>query len=179
MAMASVIRLLYAALRHVPTGKGAKESSIRRLWLFLLLSIASCGRGERVARVQFQFISWAADCLFVQIPTSKSDIEGLMSYAKLCAANPWNPVCCLPTALGVEILSRNITSNTQFLFGDADEATSYMVTQLQTALKTVMIVVGEENLGATFDRLTGHFLKKTAIGFMRSNHECISNDSRE
>lgn len=179
MAMASAIRLLYAALRHVPTGKGAKESSVRRLWLFLLLSIASCGRGERVARVQFQFISWAADCLSVQIPTSKSDIEGLMSYAKFCAANPWNPVCCLPTALGVEFLSRNVTSSMQFLFGDADEKTSYMVTQLQTALKTVMNVVGEEKLGATFDRLTGHFLKKTAIGFMRSNHECISNDSRE
>ncbi len=132
-----------------------------------------------MARVQFQFISWAADCLSVQIPTSKSDIEGLMSYAKLCAAHPWNPVCCLPTALGVEFLSRDDCSSSQFLFGDCDASTNYMVTQIQTAMKTVMNAVGEENLGATFDRLTGHFLKKTAIGFMRSNHECVSNDSRE
>ena len=179
MTMASVIRLLNAALKHVPAGKGAKESSVRRLWLYILLAIATCGRGERVGRVQFEFISWVADCLSVQIPTSKSDIEGLMSYAKLCAANPWNPLCCLPTALGVEFLSRDDSSSAQFLFGDSDKSTNYMITQIQTAMKTVMNAVGEENLGATFDRLTGHFLKKTAIGFMRSNHECVSNDSRE
>jgi hypothetical protein len=179
IAMASVVRLLNAALRHVPTGRGAKESSVRRVWLYILLAIATCGRGERVGRVQFQFISWAADCLSVQIPTSKSDLEGLMSYAKLCGANPWNPVCCLPTALGVEFLSRDDSSSVDFLFGNFDEETKSMVTQMQTALKTILNDVGEDNLGATFDRLTGHFLKKTAIGFMRSNHECISHDSRE
>jgi hypothetical protein len=179
MAMACVIRLLNAAVKHVPTGKGAKESSVRRVWLYILLAIGTCGRGERVGRVQFQFISWVADCLSVQIPTSKSDVQGLMSYAKLCAANPWNPVCCLPTALGVEFLSRDDCSSSQFLFGDCDASTNYMVTQIQTAMKTVMHEVGEEKLGATFNRLAGHFLKKTAVGFMRANYECISNDSRE
>ena len=177
--MMSVIRLLIAALNLTPTGRGAKESSIRRMWLFLLLSIATCGRGERIGRVQFQFISWFADCLTVQIPTSKSDIEGLMSYAKLCAANPWNPACCLVTALGVEFLSRDETSSVQFLFGNANDSTNYMVNQMQTALKSVLHVVGETNLGALFHQLTGHFLKKTGVGFMRSCHECVSHDSRE
>jgi hypothetical protein len=171
--------MVIAALKAVPTGRGAKESSIRRVWLFVLLSIATCGRGERVARVQLQFISWVSDCLTVQIPTSKSDQDGLMSYAKLCSANPWNPACCLVTALGVEFLSRDEASSVRFLFGNAEEQTTYMVNQMQTALKYVLNVVGEKNLGATFDRLCGHFLKKTGIAFMRSNHECISHDSRE
>jgi hypothetical protein len=179
LTMSSCIRMLIAALKAVPTGRGAKESSIRRVWLFLLLSIATCGRGERVARVQLQFISWFADCLTVQIPTSKSDQDGLMSYAKLCSANPYDPACCLVTALGVEFLSRDETSSVRFLFGNAEEQSSYMVSQMQTALKTVLNIVGEKNLGVTFDRLCGHFLKKTGIAFMRSNHECISNDSRE
>ena len=179
LAMSSCIRLLIAALKAVPTGKGSKESSIRRVWLFLLLSIATCGRGERVARVQLQFISWFADCLTVQIPTSKSDQDGLMSYAKLCSANPYDPACCLVTALGVEFLSRDDTSSVRFLFGNAEEQTGYMVNQMQTALKYVLNIVGEKNLGVTFERLCGHFLKKTGISFMRSNHECISHDSRE
>ena len=179
LTMSSCIRMLIAALKAVPTGKGAKASSIRRVWLFLLLSIATCGRGERVARVQLQFISWVADCLTVQIPTSKSDQDGLMSYAKLCSANPHDPACCLVTALGVEFLSRDDTASVRFLFGNADEQTSYMVNQMQTALKTVLNIVGEKDLGASFDRLCGHFLKKSGIAFMRSNHECISNDSRE
>lgn len=179
LSMSSCIRLLIAALKAVPTGRGAKESSIRRVWLYLLLSIATCGRGERVSRVQLQFISWYADCLTVRIPTSKSDQEGLMSYAKLCSANPYDPACCLVTALGVEFLSRDDNSSARFLFGNAEEETTYMVNQMQTALKYVLNIVGEHNLGATFDRLCGHFLKKTGIAFMRSNHECISADSRE
>jgi hypothetical protein len=114
-----------------------------------------------------QFISWYADCLTVQIPTSKSDQEGLMSYAKLCSANPYDPACCLVTALGVEFLSRPDNSCARFLFGNAEEERGYMVNQMQTALKYVLNIVGEKNLGATFDRLCGHFLK------------CISADSRE
>ena len=179
LSMAAVMRLLEAAIKYVPAGKGAAESNVRQLWLFLLLSIASCGRGERVARVQLQFISWFSDSLTAQIPTSKSDLEGLMSYAKMCAANPWNPLCCLVTALGVEFISRDASSNFQFLFGGAGATSAYTVTRLQTALKSALNIVGEESLGAPFHQLTGHFLKKTGVAFLRSCHECVSHDSRE
>jgi len=179
LSTAATMRLLEAAIKYVPTGNGAAESSVRQLWLFLLFSIATCGRGERVSRIQLQFISWFADSLTAQIPTSKSDTEGLMSYAKMCAANPWNPLCCLVTALGVEFVSRDASSSFEFLFGGAGAASDYTVTRLQTALKCILNIVGEENLGAAFHRLTGHFLKKTGVSFLRSTHECVSHDSRE
>jgi hypothetical protein len=96
---------------EVPTGSGAAESSGKQLWLFILLAIATAGRGERVSRVQFQCMTWFADVAQVQIPTSKSDILGLMSYMKMCSANPLHPLCCLVTALGVEFVSAAILCN--------------------------------------------------------------------
>jgi hypothetical protein len=111
LTMLATIRLLEAAIKYVPTGSGAAESSGKQLWLFILLAIATAGRGERVSRVQFQCMSWFADVAQVQIPTSKSDILGLMSYMKMCSANPLHPLCCLVTALGVEFVSAAILCN--------------------------------------------------------------------
>ena len=179
LTMSATIRLLEAAIKYVPCGKGAAESSVRQLWLFLLISIATLGRGERVSRIQLQVISWFADSLTVKIPTSKSDTEGLMSYEKMCSANPWNPLCCLFTALGVEFVSRDESSSFQFLFGSAGTSSQYTNLRLQNALARVLRIVGEETLGAPLSRLTGHFLKKTGISFLRSSHECVSHDSRE
>jgi hypothetical protein len=175
----AMIKLLEAAIKYVPSGKGHAESGVQQLWLYLLMSIATCGRGERVSRIQLACMSWFSDVGTVQIPTSKSDAIGAMSYEKMCSANPWNPLCCLITALGVEFLSRTSASSFQFLFGNAGDATHYMVTKLQTAMKLVQEQVGEDVLGAPLHRLTGHFLKKTSIAMMRSNHECVSHDSRE
>jgi hypothetical protein len=175
----AMIKLLEASMKYVPSGKGHAESSVQHLWLFLLMSIATCGRGERVSRIQFACMAWFSDVATVQIPTSKSDTIGAMSYAKMCSANPLNPLCCMITALGVEFLTRASNSSFQFLFGDAGDATHYMVTKLQTAMKLVQQNVGEDVLGAPLHRLTGHFLKKTSLAMMRSNHECISHDSRE
>ena len=179
LTMSATIRLLEAAIKYVPSGKGAAESSVRQLWLFLLIALATLGRGERVSRIQLQFISWFADAVTVKIPTSKSDTEGLMSYEKMCSANPWNPLCCLATALGVEFVSRDESSSFQFLFGSAGTTSHYTNLRLQTALARVLRIVGEATLGAPFSRLTGHFLKKTGIAFLRSSHECVSHDSRE
>jgi hypothetical protein len=179
LTMLATIRLLEAAMKYVPTGKGAAEACVQQLWLFILLAIATCGRGERVARVQFQCMSWSADVAEVQIPTSKSDTLGLMSYLKMCSANPHHPLCCFITALGVDFLSRNSTQSWHFLFGDAGEPSTCIGTRLLTALKTVMRTVGADTLGVPLHRLCGHFLKKTSIAFMRSNHECVSHDSRE
>ncbi len=179
LTMSATMRLLEAAMHYVPFGRGAAESSVRQLWLFLLISISTLGRGERVSRIQLQFISWFADSLTVKIPTSKSDTEGLMSYEKMCSANPWNPLCCLITALGVEFVSRDESSSFQFLFGGAGTLSHYTNLRLQNSLARVLRIVGEETLGAPLWRLTGHFLKKTGISLLRSSHECVSHDSRE
>jgi hypothetical protein len=179
LTMSATIRLLEAAIKYVPSGKGATESSVRQLWLFLLIAIATLGRGERVSRIQLQCISWFADSVTVKIPTSKSDTEGLMSYEKMCSANPWNPLCCLATALGVEFVSRDESSSFQFLFGSTGTTSHYTNLRLQTALARVLRIVGESTLCAPLSRLTGHFLKKTGIAFLRSSHECVSHDSRE
>jgi len=87
-------------------------------------------------------MTWFADVAQVQIPTSKADTLGLMSYLKMCCANPHHPLCCLVTALGVEFLSRNGTQSFQFLFGDAGEASTSIGTRLQTALKSVLRSIG-------------------------------------
>ena len=73
-------------VRYVPAGKGRSESAVSRLWLFLLMALATLGRGERVSRIQFCCITAFCDALTIQIPTSKSDMMGVMSYAKACFA---------------------------------------------------------------------------------------------
>jgi hypothetical protein len=43
LTMLATIRLLEAAMKYVPTGKGAAEACVQQLWLFILLAIATCG----------------------------------------------------------------------------------------------------------------------------------------
>ena len=80
LGSSDIMKVIEAAFRYVPEGKGRAQSAVQRLWLFILMALASMGRGERVSRVQFQCIRAFSDCLTIQIPTSKSDILGLMSY---------------------------------------------------------------------------------------------------
>jgi hypothetical protein len=153
---------------------------MEKLWLFLLMALATLGRGERVSRIQFSCITTFCDALTVKIPTSKSDILGLMSYAKLCYANSEDPTCCLVTALGVEFLSRLPTGNFQYLFGESGESSGYIVKQMAAALRTIIEKVGADNLGTHIERLTTHFLKKTGLRILRDHAaEIIDNDSRE
>jgi hypothetical protein len=144
------------------------------------MALATLGRGERVSRIQFCCITAFCDALAIQIPTSKSDIVGLMSYAKACFANCAEPTCCLATALGVEFLSRSPTGNFQFLFGESGENSRYIVQQMAVALRTIIDSVGAANLGTTVDRLTTHFLKKTGLRLLRDMAAgIIDDDSKE
>ena len=167
-------------VRYVPEGRGRSESAASRLWLFVLMALATLGRGERVSRIQFCCIAAFCDALTVQIPTSKTDIMGLMSYAKACFANCEDPTYCLATALGVEFLSRSPTGNFQFLFGESGETSRYIVQQMATALRTVIDSVGAASLGTTIERLTTHFLKKTGLRLLRDMAAgLIDEDSKE
>jgi hypothetical protein len=144
------------------------------------MALATLGRGERVSRIQFSCISAFCDALTVQIPTSKSDIMGLMSYAKACFANCEDPTCCVATALGVELLSRSPTGNFQFLFGESGETSRYIVQQMAAALRTVIESVGAATLGTTLERLTTHFVKKTGLRLLRDQAAgIIDEDSKE
>jgi hypothetical protein len=144
------------------------------------MALSTLGRGERVSRIQFSCITAFCDALTVQIPTSKSDILGLMSYAKACFANCEDPTCCVATALGVEFLSRLPTGNFQFLFGESGETSRYIVQQMAAALRTVIDSVGAATLGTTIERLTTHFLKKTGLRMLRDMAAgIIDDDSKE
>ena len=180
LGSSDIMKVIEAACRYVPEGKGRAQSAVQRLWLFILMALASMGRGERVSRVQFQCIRAFCDSLTVQIPTSKSDILGLMSYAKMCYANARNPMCCLATALGVEFLSRDPNGGFQFLFGEQGESGSYIVKQMQGALRLIIDKIGADSLGTTSDRLTTHFLKKTGMRLLRDfGAGIVESDSRE
>jgi hypothetical protein len=180
LGSSDIMKVIAAAFRYVPEGKGRAQSAVQRLWLFILMALASMGRGERVSRVQFSCIRAFCDCLTIQIPTSKSDILGLMSYAKMCYANARNPMCCLATALGVEFLSRDPNGGFQFLFGEQGESGSYIVKQMQGALRLIIDQIGAASLGTTSDRLTTHFLKKTAMRLLRDfGAGIVESDSRE
>jgi hypothetical protein len=180
LGSSDILKVIEAAFKYVPEGKGRAQSAVQHLWLFILMAVASIGRGERVSRVQFTCIRAFCDALTIQIPTSKSDILGLMSYAKLCYANPNKPMCCLATALGVEFLSRSPTGNFQFLFGEQGEQGSYIVKQMQAALRLIIDKIGAASLGTTSDRLTTHFLKKTAMRLLRDfGAGIVEADSRE
>ena len=133
-----------------------------------------------MSRIQFSCITASCDSLNVQIPTSKSDTLGLMSYAKSCYANCEDPRCCLATALGVEVLSRLPTGNFQYLFGESGESSGYIVKQMAAALRTIIESVGADTLGTSIERLTTHFLKKTGLRILRDMAaEIVENDSRE
>jgi len=180
LGSAQIKKVINAAFRYVPEGRGRAQSAVGRLWLFLLMALATLGRGERVSRIQFSCITAFCDAFTIQIPTSKSDILGLMSYAKLCYANCEDPTCCLATALGVEFLSRLPTGNFQYLFGESGETSCYIVQQMSAALRTIIDSVGAENLGTVIERLTTHFLKKTGLRILRDHAAgIIDNDSRE
>ena len=180
VVLLQIKKFINAAFRYVPEGRGRAQSAVGRLWLFLLMALATLGRGERVSRIQFSCITAFCDAFTIQIPTSKSDILGLMSYAKLCYANCEDPTCCLATALGVEFLSRLPTGNFQYLFGESGETSCYIVQQMSAALRTIIDSVGAENLGTVIERLTTHFLKKTGLRILRDNAAgIIDNDSRE
>lgn len=180
LGSSDIMKVIEAAFKYVPEGRGRAQSAVQRLWLFILLALATMGRGERVSRVQFSCIRAFCDCLTIKIPTSKSDILGLMSYAKMCYANARNPMCCLATALGVEFLSRDPTGDFQFLFGEQGERSSYIVKQMQGALRMIIDKIGAASLGTTADRLTTHFVKKTSMRLLQDfGAGIVESDSRE
>ena len=180
LGSSDIMTVIEAAFKYVPEGRGRTESAVHRLWLFILMALASMGRGERVSRVQFSCIRAFCDSLTIQIPTSKSDILGLMSYAKMCYANARNPMCCLATALGVEFLSRDPNGGFEFLFGEQGERSSYISKQMQGALRLIIDKIGAASLGTTSDRLTTHFLKKTGMRLLRDfGAGIVESDSRE
>ena len=180
LGSSDILKVIEAAFKYVPEGRGRAQSAVQRLWLFILMALATMGRGERVSRVQFSCIRAFSDCITIQIPTSKSDIHGLMSYAKMCYANARNPMCCLATALGVEFLSRDLTGDFQFLFGEQGERSSYIVRQMQGALRMIIDKIGAASLGTTAERLTTHFLKKTSMRLLRDfGAGIVESDSRE
>ena len=180
LGSSDIMKVIEAAFKYVPEGRGRTQSAVQRLWLFILMALASMGRGERVSRVQFSCIRVFCDSLTIQIPTSKSDILGLTSYAKMCYANARNPMCCLVTALGVEFLSRDPTADFVFLFGEQGERSSYIVKQMQRALRLIIDKIGASSLGTTAERLTTHFLKKTGMRLLRDfGAGIVESDSRE
>jgi hypothetical protein len=180
LGSSDIMKVIEAAFKYVPEGRGRAQSAVQQLWLFILLALATMGRGERVSRVQFSCIRAFCDCLTIKIPTSKSDILGLMSYAKMCYANARNPMCCLATALGVEFLSRDPTGDFQFLFGEQGERSSYIVKQMQGALRMIIDKIGAASLGTTADRLTTHFVKKTSMRLLQDfGAGIVESDSRE
>ena len=180
LGSSDIMKVIETAFKYVPEGRGRTQSAIQRLWLFILMALATMGRGERVSRIQFSCIRSFCDSLTIQIPTSKSDILGLMSYGKMCYANPRNPMCCLATALGVEFLSRNPYGEFGFLFGEQGERSSYISKQMQSALRLIIDKIGASSLGTTADRLTTHFLKKTGMRILRDfGAGIVESDSRE
>jgi hypothetical protein len=180
LGSSDIMKVIETAFKYVPEGRGRTQSAVQRLWLFILIALATMGRGERVSRIQFSCIRAFCDSLTIQIPTSKSDILGLMSYGKMCYANARNPMCCLATALGVEFLSRDPYGEFGFLFGEQGERSSYISKQMQGALRLIIDKIGASSLGTTSDRLTTHFLKKTGMRILRDfGAGIVEGDSRE
>jgi hypothetical protein len=180
LGSSDIMKVIETAFKYVPEGRGRTQSAVQRLWLFILIALATMGRGERVSRIQFSCIRAFCDSLTIQIPTSKSDILGLMSYGKMCYANARNPMCCLATALGVEFLSRDPYGEFGFLFGEQGERSSYISKQMQGALRLIIDKIGASSLGTTSDRLTTHFLKKTGMRILRDfGAGIVESDSRE
>ena len=89
--------MLFLNACKMGTSQGKNRSWVltRMLWPFLLICWCTLGRGERVASLGYDMISWAGDALTIQIPTSKTDHQGLRSYGKRCYANPIEPACCV------------------------------------------------------------------------------------
>jgi hypothetical protein len=156
--------LLEAAISAKPSGRGSAESSIVNLWLFLIIAWTTLCRGERVGRVQLSFIQWCGDALGIQVPTSKSDAAGLMSYMKLCYANCLDFTSCVVTALGARICAG--LQDAQFLFGTGVGEAQYVVTRMRAALAELVFLLpatADAVLQVKRSLLTLHMPKKSGI----------------
>ena len=156
--------LLKAAVSAKPSGRGSAESSIVNLWLFLIIAWTTLCRGERVGRIQLSFIQWCGDALGIQVPTSKSDAAGLMSYMKLCYANCLDFTSCVVTALGARICAG--LQDAQFLFGTGVGEAQYVVTRMRAALAELVFLLPETAdavLQVKRSLLTMHMPKKSGI----------------
>jgi hypothetical protein len=156
--------LLEAAISAKPSGRGSAESSIVNLWLFLIIAWTTLCRGERVGRIQLSFIQWCGDALGIQVPTSKSDAAGLMSYMKLCYANCLDFTSCAVTALGARICAG--LQDAQFLFGTGVGEAQYVVTRMRAALAELVFLLPETAdavLQVKRSLLTMHMPKKSGI----------------
>jgi hypothetical protein len=156
--------LLKAAVSAKPSGRGSAESSIVNLWLFLIIAWTTLCRGERVGRIQLSFIQWCGDALGIQVPTSKSDAAGLMSYMKLCYANCLDFTSCVVTALGARICAG--LQDAQFLFGTGVGEAQHVVTRMRAALAELVFLLPETAdavLQVKRSLLTMHMPKKSGI----------------
>lgn len=158
--------MLFLNACKMGTSQGKNRSWVltRMLWPFLLICWCTLGRGERVASLGYDMISWAGDALTIQIPTSKTDPQGLRSYGKRCYANPIEPACCIVLALAVLVFSRSsLEGPFRYVFGASSVRNS--MNDLLKILLASLSPSGLISLGCALFEITLHTFKKSAIQF--------------
>ena len=158
--------MLFLNACKMGTSQGKNRSWVltRMLWPFLLICWCTLGRGERVASLGYDMISWAGDALTIQIPTSKTDPQGLRSYGKRCYANPIEPACCIVLALAVLVFSRSALEGPfQYVFGVSNVRN--MMNDLLKILVASLSASGLISLGCAIFEITLHTFKKSAMQF--------------
>lgn len=153
------------------TGKGATNAAVRYMRLFFIFCYALLGRGERIGRLRFSWISWSDDSMMVKIPTSKSDQAGALSYSKRVYANSLNPSVCPILALAVEVFSRSCAPFSDRVFPSSDS--NYHKTSHSAAFKDFLFrSFGKSGLGIQSHSITNHSAKRSGIMTV-SNAEVI------
>jgi len=146
--------------RYWTFGKGSCGTAVSQIRLFLIFCFALLGRGERVGRLRYQWISWCDDCLLIKIPTSKSDQSGALSYFKRVYANALKPWVCPILALAIEVFSRT-GSITDFdrVFRGANVHVRHAIKFRKFLFKKF----GDSGLGIVTRRITNHSAKRSGI----------------
>jgi hypothetical protein len=140
------------------SGRGACNATVRYLRLFFIFCFVLLGRGERVGRLRYQWMSWSDDSMLVKIPTTKSDQSGALSYFKRVYANALNPSVCPILALAIEVFSRDSTVTDRVFPGvnhDVNHANSFR--------KFLNKTFGTSVLGIATCRITNHSAKRSGI----------------
>lgn len=149
------------------SGRNRSWNLTRMLWPFMLICWATLGRGQRVANLGYDMISWVGDALTIQIPTSKTDSQGMRSYGKRCYANPLQPHCCVVLALAVLVFSRSsLDGPFQYIFSASNVRNS--MNDLLKILLASLSASGLITLACQIFEVTMHTFKKVPCNFARA-----------
>jgi hypothetical protein len=137
-----------------------KKNSIQA-WFFLVMEFNLMCRINQVVALTTSRITWVGDALAILFTKKKVTQKGSFEHHKHLFANPYDPIVCPITALGVYLLVQGPTLEGVQLFKNYDDKA------FNSALKNACIA-----LGFPHDLTGSHALRKSSWSYSQNGTTC-------